>query len=325
VIGMNIDYITEGKAVLYHEAMALREVAGKLDENFATAIKLLNECQGKVIVTGIGKSGIVGRKIASTLASTGRAGFFLHATEARHGDLGAVNDKDIVILISKSGETQELVDILPSLRLLGAKTIGIIGNPESTLGKKCDITINVGVSSEVEPNSLAPTASSTAALAVGDALAIVLAKMGQFQPEDFGKLHPGGTLGKRLTMTVDDLMYKGDRIPKVFQNATIMDVMLKFTDIGLGIAAIVDANDGLLGIFTDGDLRRLLQREHNCFNMEISMVMNRNPKTIGKNELAFNALGRMRDFAITALIVTEANNKVIGVINVHDILRAGIN
>ncbi len=213
---------------------------------------------------------------------------------------------------------------LPSLRLLGARTIGIIGNPESTLGQKCDITINVGVSSEVEPNSLAPTASSTAALAVGDALAIVLAKMGQFQPEDFARLHPGGALGKRLTVTVDDLMHKGERIPKVLQNATIMDVILKFTDIGLGIAAIVDKNDTLLGVFTDGDLRRLLQRERDFIDMEISKVMNRNPKTISKNELAFNALGRMRDFAVTALIVTEENKKVIGVINLHDILRAGI-
>jgi arabinose-5-phosphate isomerase len=322
---MSIDCITEGKAVLYHEAAALREVAGKLDGNFAKAIELLSECQGKVIVTGVGKSGIIGRKIASTLASTGRAGFFLHATEARHGDLGAVNDKDIVILISNSGETQEIIDILPGLRRIGVKTIGIIGNSESTLGQKCDITINVGVSSEAEPNSLAPTASSTAALAVGDALAIVLAKMGQFQPEDFAKLHPGGALGKRLTLTVDDLMHKGERIPKVFQNATIMDVILKFTDIGLGIAAIVDENDTLLGIFTDGDLRRLLQREPNCVDVEISRVMNRNPKTISKNELAFNALGRMRDFSITALVVTEEHNKVIGVILLHDILRAGIN
>jgi arabinose-5-phosphate isomerase len=322
---MSIDCITEGKAVLYHEAMALREVAGKLDGNFAKAIQLLSECQGKVIVTGVGKSGMVGRKIASTLASTGRAGFFLHSSEARHGDLGVVSDKDVVIIISKSGETQEIMDILPSLRLIGAKTIGIIGNPESTLGQKCDITINVGVSSEAEPNSLAPTASSTAALAVGDALAIVLAKMGQFQPEDFGKLHPGGSLGKRLTVTVDDLMHKGERVPKVLQNATIMDVILKFTDIGLGIAAIVDENDTLLGIFTDGDLRRLLQREHNCIDVEISRVMNRNPKTISKNELAFNALGRMRDFSITTLVVTEEKNKVIGVINLHDILRVGIN
>lgn len=321
---MNIDYIGEGKEVLNQEAEGLREVASKLDENFAKAVKLLSECRGKAIVAGIGKSGIVGRKIASTLASTGKPAFFLHASEARHGDLGMVGDQDVVILVSNTGETNEMLDILPSLRLLGAKTIGILGNPESTLGQRCDITIDVGVSSEADSNNLAPTTSSTAALAVGDALAIVLAKIGQFQPEDFAKLHPGGALGKRLTVTVDDLMHRGDRIPVVTRAATIKDAMFKFTEIGLGIAAIVDENNTLLGVFTDGDLRRLLQKERDCINMEISKVINPNPKTISKDELAFNALGKMRDFAVTALIVTEASNKVIGVINLHDILRAGI-
>lgn len=321
---MSMDYISEGKEVLNKEAEGLREVASKLDENFAKAAELLSECKGKVITTGIGKSGIVGRKIASTLASTGKPAFFLHPSEARHGDLGMVTNEDVVILISNSGETDEMLDILPSLRLLGPKTIGIIGNPESTLGQKCDITINVGVSSEAEPNGLAPTTSSIAALAVGDALAIILAKVKQFQPEDFAKLHPGGALGKRLTLTVDDLMHKGERTPKVLKDATIKDVIFKFTGIGLGIAAVVDENDTLLGVFTDGDLRRLLQKERNCIDIKISQVMNRNPKTISKNELAYDALGKMRDFAVTALIVTEEGNKVIGVINLHDILRAGI-
>ncbi len=321
---MNIDFISEGKKVLNQEATGLREVADKLDENFAKAVKLLSECQGKAIITGIGKSGIVGRKIASTLASTGKPAFFLHASEARHGDLGMVSDQDIVILVSNTGETNEMLDIIPSLKLLGAKIIGIIGNPESTLGQKCDVTINCGVSSEAEPNNLAPTSSSTAALAVGDALAITLAKMMQFQPEDFARLHPGGALGKRLTLTVDDLMHKGDRVPVVARDARVRDAIFKFTEIGLGIAAIVDKNNGLLGVFTDGDLRRLLQKERDCLDFEITKVMNREPKTIAKNELAFNALGKMRDFAVTALIVTEENNKVIGVINLHDILRAGI-
>lgn len=321
---MSLDYVREGKKVLNQEAAGLREVAGKLDANFAKAVKLLSECQGKAIVTGIGKSGIVGRKIASTLASTGKPAFFLHASEARHGDLGMVSEQDVVILVSNSGETDEMLDILPSLRLRGAKTIGIIGNPESTLGHKCDIMINVGVSSEAEQNNLAPTTSSTAALAVGDALAIVLAKIGQFQPEDFAKLHPSGALGKRLTVTVDDLMHKGKRIPKVLPSATIKDVIFKFTEIGLGIAAVVNEKDILLGVFTDGDLRRLLQRERDCIDMGISKVMNRNPKTILKDELAFSALGKMRGFAVTALIVTGENNKVIGVINLHDILKAGI-
>jgi len=321
---MSIDYISEGKKVLNQEAEGLREVAGKLDENFTKAVKLLSECQGKVITTGIGKSGIVGRKIASTLASTGKPAFFLHPSEARHGDLGMVTNQDIAILISNSGETSEMVEILPSMRLLGVKTIGIIGNPESTLGQKCDITINVGVSSEAEPNSLAPTASSTVALAVGDALAIILAKTKQFQPEDFAKFHPGGALGKRLTLTVDDLMHKGERTPVIPKDATIRDAIFKFTEIGLGIAAVVDEKDTLLGVFTDGDLRRLLQKERDFIDIEISKVMNSNPKTISKGELAFDALRKMKDFAVTALIVTAEDNKVIGVINLHDILRAGI-
>lgn len=319
-----MDCVSEGKEVLNQEAEGLRVVASKLDENFAKAVKLLSECEGKVITTGIGKSGLVGRKIASTLASTGKPAFFLHPSEARHGDLGMVTNQDIVILISNSGETDEMLDIMPSLRLLGVKTIGIIGNPESTLGQKCDIMIDVGVSSKAEPNTLAPTTSSTAALAVGDALAIVLAKIRQFQPEDFARFHPGGALGKRLTLTVDDLMHKGDRAPVVSKDATIKDVIFKFTEIGLGIAAVVDENDILLGVFTDGDLRRLLQKKRDCIDIKISEVMNPNPKTISKNELAFDALRKMRDFAVIALVVTEEDKKVIGVINLHHILRAGI-
>jgi arabinose-5-phosphate isomerase len=207
---------------------------------------------------------------------------------------------------------------------LGTKTIGIIGNPDSTLGGKCDVKINSGVSYEAEPHHLAPTASTTAALAIGDALAIILAKINQFQPEDFARFHPGGALGKRLTLTVDDLMYKGDKVPLVKPNARIKDAIFKFTEIGLGIAAVVNEDHTLLGAFTDGDLRRLIQKERDCIDIEISKVMNIKPKTISKNELAFSALGKMKDFSVTALIVTETNNKVIGVINLHNILKAGI-
>ena len=319
-----MDYINEGKAILNQEAEGLLEVTDKLDENFAKAVTLLHKCKGKVIITGIGKSGIVGRKIASTLASTGKPSFFLHSSEARHGDLGMVDKEDVVMFISNSGETDEMLDILPTLRSLGTKTIGIIGNPDSTLGGKCDVKINSGVSYEAEPHHLAPTASTTAALAIGDALAIILAKINQFQPEDFARFHPGGALGKRLTLTVDDLMYKGDKVPLVKPNARIKDAIFKFTEIGLGIAAVVNEDHTLLGAFTDGDLRRLIQKERDCIDIEISKVMNIKPKTISKNELAFSALGKMKDFSVTALIVTETNNKVIGVINLHNILKAGI-
>lgn len=319
-----MDHITAGRNVIIQEADGLREVAGKLDGNFGKAVELLNECRGRVIVIGVGKSGIIGRKIASTLASTGTPSFFLHPTDAIHGELGMITNKDVVILISNSGETEEIINILPNLKSLELRTIGIIGKTRSTLWKNCDISLNTGVSSEADPNNLAPTTSTTAALAMGDALAIALLKLRKFQPEDFAKLHPGGVLGKKLIMRVEDLMYKGDGIPKVSKNATIKEVIFVFTKIGLGIAAVVDSDNTLLGVFTDGDLRRLIEKESDFIDIKISDVMKTNPKTISKDEMAYDALKNMKDFKITALIVTDADNKVIGVINIHDILKAGI-
>ena len=319
-----MDYINEGRNVIIREAEGLKEIADKLDSNFENAVRILNGCKGRVIVIGVGKSGIIGRKIASTLASTGTPAFFLHPTDAIHGELGMVTNDDVVILISNSGETNEIISILPNIKLLDIQTIGLIGKVESTLWKYCDIKLNTGVSSEADPNNLAPTTSTSAALAMGDALAIVLLKLKQFQPEDFAKLHPGGALGKKLTTRVEDLMYKGDKVPKVSKNALIKEVMFIFTKIGLGIAAIVDNNDTLLGVFTDGDLRRLIEKQTDFLNIRISNVMKTDPKTISKDELAFDALKMMKDYKITALIVTNSNNKVIGVINIHDILKAGI-
>lgn len=319
-----MDYIKEGRNVLKLEADGLIEVSNKLDNNFEKSVKLLNSCKGRVILIGIGKSGIIGRKIASTLASTGTPAFFVHPSEASHGDMGMVKDKDIVILISNSGETNEMTNLLPSLKIIGVQTISMCGDDESTLSRNCDLNLNIGVSCEADPNNLAPTTSTTAALAMGDALAIVLLKLKQFQPNDFAKLHPGGALGKKLTMRVADLMYMEERIPKVLNTSTVKEVLFMFTKIGLGIAAIVDDNDTLLGVFTDGDLRRLIETKLDFLGIIISDVAKKNPKTISSDELAFNALNMMKDFKITALIVTDNHNKVIGIINIHDILKAGI-
>lgn len=319
-----MDFITEAKHILDQEAKSICEVADKLDDNFVKAVELLHGCQGKVIVTGIGKSGIIGRKIASTLASAGTPAFFMHSSEAIHGDIGMVTNQDVVIIVSNSGETSEILNLLPALNLAGVRIIGIIGNPCSTAAQKCDICLDATISKEVDSNNLVPTSSTAAAMALGDALAIVLAKHKKLEPKDFALKHPGGTLGKRLTWTVEHLMYKGDKIPKVLKSAFMKEVIFIFTKIGLGIVAVVDEKDYLLGVFTDGDLRRLIEREKDFVNIEIAKVMNPNPKSISANELAFNALARMKDFRITALIVVDENNKVAGVINLHDILKAGI-
>jgi arabinose-5-phosphate isomerase len=321
---VDVDCVAEGRKVLEQEAKGLKEVASRLDSNFEKAVKLLNECKGKVIVTGIGKSGIIGRKIASTLASIGTAAFFMHPSEAVHGDLGMVTDQDLVILISKSGETSEILNILPNLKALGAKTIGIVGNPNSTLGKKCDVVLDAGVSEECDPNNLIPTTSTTATLAIGDALAMALMKIKQFKPEDLAIFHPGGIIGKRLTLKVADLMYTGDKLPKISKESTVKDAILVLTKIGLGITAVVDENDILLGVFTDGDLRRLIQKRRDFIDLPITQVMTPNPKTTTKDELAVDALKRLRDHGITSLIVVDENRRVIGILDIYKVLGAGI-
>jgi len=319
-----MDYLAEGKNIINQEARGLLELAEKLDQNFEKAVTALKDCSGRIIVMGVGKSGIIGRKVASTLASTGTPAFFLHPGEAGHGELGMITDQDIILIISNSGETSEILNILPSLKSMGIKIINMCGNNTSVLWRNSDINLNIKVSSEADPNNLAPTTSTTAALALGDALAIVILKVRQFQPEDFAKLHPGGSLGKKLTMKVSDLMHKGDMVPKVNKDATIKEILFVLTKIGLGIAIVVESDNTLLGVFTDGDLRRLIENEKDFINIKISRVMKKNPKTISADELAYNALSKMKDFKITALVVTDASNKVIGVVNIHEILRAGI-
>lgn len=319
-----MDYIEEGRKVLIQEAEGLRKVADKLGDDFKKAVDLLHNCRGRVIVIGIGKSGIIGRKIAATLTSIGTPAFFLHPSEAVHGDLGIVTKEDVVILISKSGETDEIKNILPNLKLLGIQAIGITGNPKSTLGGKCDLNLDLGVSREADPDDLIPTTSTSAALAIGDALAVVLLKLKKLKPEDLALLHPGGVLGKKLTLTVGDLMYKGEKVPKVLKNATVKEAIFQLTEAGLGITGVVEKDDTLVGIFTDGDLRRLIEKGPNFIGIEISKVMTPHPKTISESELAINALKKMKNYRITALMVTDEKNKLIGVLNIHFILRAGI-
>lgn len=319
-----MDYISEGKNVLIQEADGLKAVAEKLDDNFKKAVEVIHNCKGRIIVVGMGKSGIIGRKIAATLASIGAPAFFLHPSEAVHGDLGIVTKEDVVIMISKSGETDEIRALLPSFKLLNIPTIGIVGEMESTLGKTCDIKLNASVNREADPNDLAPTTSTTVALGIGDALAMVILKLKQLRPEDFALFHPSGSLGKRLTIRVEDLMRKNKDTPKVSPHTTIKNTLFEFTKTRLGIAAITDEHDNLLGVFTDGDLRRLIEKGGDCLDMEISNVMKANPKTISKQELAFNALKKMETFQITALIVVDKNNKIEGIINIYDILNAGI-
>lgn len=319
-----MDYVEEGKKVIIQEAEGLIGVAEKLDDDFRKAVDLLHNCKGRIIVVGMGKSGIIGRKIAATLASIGAPAFFLHPSEAVHGDLGIVTREDVAILISKSGETDEIKCLLPNLKLLGIPTIGIVGDLESTLWKKCTVKLNISVPKEADPNNLAPTTSTTAMLGMGDALAVVLLKLKQLKPEDFALLHPAGSLGKRLTVRVEDLMRTGQDIPMVLPDTTVKNVLFRFTKTGMGVAAIVDEKNGLLGVFTDGDLRRLMEKNIDCLGMAISEVMKRDPKKIAESELAFNALRKMEESHITGIIVVDEKNAVKGILNIYDVLNAGI-
>jgi arabinose-5-phosphate isomerase len=319
-------YVNEGIEIIQKEAQGLWDISNRLDHNFSEAVTLLFNISphGKVVVMGIGKSGYIGRKIASTLTSTGTPSFFMNPTDAIHGELGVLTKEDIALIISNSGETKELLDIIPFLKKHKIKIINICGKQGSSLWKNADANLDISVASEADHNNLAPTTSTTAAVAMGDALAVVTSKALNFKTEDFAKLHPGGSLGKRLTMKVSDLMFTGNRVPKVNTDATVKDALFVLTKLGLGIAIIVDSDDKLLGVFTDGDLRRLADHEPQFINKKIHEVMKKSPKTIAADELAYTALSKMKNAEITALVVVGSDKKVIGVLNIHEILREGI-
>jgi len=310
--------------VLRIEAEAISLMAERLDSGFDRAVELISGCRGRVVVTGMGKSGIIGKKISSTLASTGTPAFFLHPAEGSHGDLGMVASGDVAVALSNSGETEELVKLLPVLKRLDIKVISIVGNMESTLARRSDVALDASVSMEACPLGLAPTASTTAALAMGDALAMEVLDARGFKQEDFALFHPGGALGKRLILTVGDLMHRGDRIPRVESGAPMREVLLEISSKRLGLTTVVDRDGSLMGVVTDGDLRRGFEKwGSELLSVTASQMMTAGPKTISTEALAAEALAIMQKHEITAIVAVDGEG-IQGVIHMHDLLKAGI-
>ncbi|MFH1334890.1 MAG: KpsF/GutQ family sugar-phosphate isomerase [Candidatus Zixiibacteriota bacterium] len=314
----------KAKEVIRKEAKAIANLEKKIDEKFSRAVELCLKCKGRVIVTGIGKSGIIARKIAATLTSTGTPAFFLHPTEGTHGDVGMVRKNDVVIAISKSGETDEVYQLIPLFKRVGVPIITFTGNIKSPLAEKSDVVIDVSVDEEACPYDLVPTSSTTAALVMGDALAIALLEERDFSSEDFALLHPGGQLGRKLILKVSDIMHSGDEIPKVAEDTGIKEVILEMTSKRLGTTTVVNQKGELVGIFTDGDLRRVVERTDNIFSLKAKQVMSKNPKTISADELAVKALNLMESYSITSLVITNGKKEPVGIVHLHDILKAGV-
>ncbi len=305
------------------EKQAIEEMKKFINDDFEKACQLMIDCPGRVIVIGMGKSGHIGGKIAATLASTGTPAFFVHPGEASHGDLGMITQADVVLCISNSGETEEVLAITPVIKRIGCKLIAMTGNPQSTLATLSDTHISITVTKEACPLGLAPTSSTTAALVMGDALAVALLNARDFTAEDFALSHPGGSLGKRLLLRLSDIMHKGDRIPSVNVNAKIKDALVEMSLKGLGMTAVVDDNI-LVGLFTDGDLRRILEEKVDIHTDDISTVMTKTPTVAKADILAAEALKIMEDKKINGLIIVDNNNNPIGAMNMHDLLRSGL-
>jgi arabinose-5-phosphate isomerase len=310
--------------VLEIESRAVDALKQRLDGSFVAACRLCLETTGRVVVTGIGKSGHIGGKIAATLASTGTPSFFMHPAEASHGDLGMITGQDLLLAVSYSGETAEVMTILPLVKRMGAKLISMTGKPGSTLAKVADVHLNVAVDEEACPLNLAPTASTTATLAMGDALAVALLECRGFTAEDFARSHPSGSLGKRLLLHVSDVMHTGDEIPAVGEDVSLSEGLLEMTRKSLGMTAIVDGSKRISGIFTDGDLRRALDAGIDVHKTIMRSVMHRDCKTIAPDVLAAEAVHLMEEHKITGLLVADRDNRLVGALNVHDLFRAGI-
>ena len=319
----SFDYISVAKKVLEIESKALAKQIDHIDQAFVDACELCLECSGKLIVMGLGKSGHIADKIAATLSSTGTPSYFIHPSEAIHGDLGMIDEKDIVLIFSYSGETEEIISLLPYLRKKEIKIISFTGNDESKLSLESDIHINVPVEEEACPMNLAPTASTTAALAVGDAFAVALLERKGFTKEDFAKSHPGGSLGKQLLLSISDIMHTGEEIPLVCSDDSLSTGLIEMSQKALGMTAVVDEENQLAGIFTDGDLRRTLESSIDIKATKMSDVMTLNPFVISADTLAYNAVSLFQEKKITSIIVTK-ENKVIGALNIHDLFRAGL-
>ncbi|MBI5408362.1 MAG: KpsF/GutQ family sugar-phosphate isomerase [Nitrospirae bacterium] len=319
------DIINQAQNILKIESDAVSSLIDRIDEKFVQAIEIMHSCESKVVVTGMGKSGIIGRKIAATLASTGTPAFFLNPAEGGHGDVGVVSKGDVVLAISNSGETEELIRILPTLKRMDIRIIAMTGSSQSTLAKASDVFLDVSVKEEACPMGLAPTASTTAALAMGDALAITLLSKKGFTEEDFAFFHPGGNLGRRLILTVEDLMHTGDAVPLVNTDTLMKDAIMEISYKRLGITAVTNNDKKLQGVITDGDLRRGLEKwGESFFSLKAGDIMTHRPKTITSNMLAAKAVAIMEKYSITVLMVADEENNIKGVLHLHDLLKAGI-
>ena len=317
--------IESGLAVIDVEARAIQALKSSIDANFVAACRLMLDCRGRVVCIGMGKSGHIARKIAATLASTGTPAFHVHPAEASHGDLGMITDADVVLALSYSGETDELLTIVPVLKRQANPLIAMTGRPNSTLAGLAHVHIDVSVLEEACPLGLAPTSSTTAALVMGDALAVALLGARGFTSEDFARSHPAGSLGRRLLLHIADVMHTGPEVPRVHQDASLSDALVEMSRKRLGMTAVVDADDRLLGVFTDGDLRRALDDTgYDLRATPVLAAMTRSPKTIGPEQLAVEAARLMEEFKINALIVVDAQQRVVGALNIHDLLRARV-
>ncbi len=318
-------YIEEAKKVLMIEADAVSALIDRIDETLLEAIDIMYKCKGKVIVTGMGKSGLIGKKIAATLSSTGTSAFFLNPAEGSHGDIGMVTKNDVMIAISNSGDTDEIINILPVLKRLDVKIIGMTGNKGSMLAKKSDVVLDVSVKEEACPMGLAPTASTTATLAMGDVLAVTLLNKKGFTEEDFAFCHPGGNLGRRLLLTVADIMHKGEDIPSVAPDTLMKDAIVEISSKRLGVTTVSDSEGNFKGVVSDGDLRRGLEKWSDDFvSLKAEDVMSKDPKTILSDALATKAVSIMEKHSITSLVVLDGDRRVEGIIHLHDLLKAGI-
>lgn len=314
----------KAKLVIRKQAQAILALEQRIDEQFTKAVELILNCKGRVIVTGMGKSGIIARKIAATLASTGTAALYLHPAEGMHGDLGIVRREDVVIVVTKSGDTDEVYQLFPLFKRFGIPIISLLGNVNSPVAEKSDVVIDVSVAEEAGDSDFIPTSSSTAALVMGDALALALLDERHFSPEDFALLHPGGSLGRKLLLRVADVMHTGEEVPIVKEDDSMKEVILEMTSKRFGATAVVNTEGQLTGIFTDGDLRRLVERTSDIFSLKAKDVVQLNPKIISKEALAARALNLMEFFNITCLLIIDKERKPTGIVHLHDLLKAGV-
>jgi len=317
------DYIDVANRVLDIESAAIEDLKGGLNQSFVDACEACRNCKGKIIVMGLGKSGHIADKMAATFASTGTPAFFIHPSEAIHGDLGMIDKEDVVLILSYSGETEEIVSLIPIIKNMGITIIALTGNKKSKLSKEATINLNVKVKEEACPMNLAPTASTTAALAMGDAIAVALLEKKGFTKEDFAKSHPGGYLGKKLLLSLSDIMHEGDEIPIVYETDKVASGLIEMSEKALGMTAVLNNKNELVGIFTDGDLRRTLENKVDIQNTYMKEVMKKDPYVMSGETLAYNAVAIIQEMKITSLLIVKGK-KVVGALNIHDLFRAGV-